>query len=84
MFFRFGLPNSKKMKSNLFSITLSSIVLLLGFSSCKKDCEDCFSYNDGNRTYTYCESDFDSRAEFETYRSYYVINYGAKTFEQCE
>ncbi len=73
------------MKRNFFKIVLGSLALMLGFSTCKKDCEDCFSYTDGGFKYTYCESDFASKDAYESYKiQIQSAGYIIETFEECD
>jgi len=64
------------MKKSFIKIIFSTIVLSLGFSSCKKNsgaCKDCATYKyNGQNGDTFCvgDNDVETQAKFDAYVSY--------------
>ncbi len=84
------------MKKNFIRTILGSLALMLGFTSCKKDCTECFraTYTyAGGGTYTYSlcedvsgytEAEWDAyMAELEAYAAMYA-EYTFERYEDCE
>lgn len=72
-------------KQNFFLFILSSLMLSMGFSSCK-DCDNCFRYTDDyGDTYTYCQSEFENEAQYEAYMTIIqAFGYTIEEFEICD
>ncbi len=83
------------MKKNSIRTILGSLALMLGFTSCKKDCVECmranYTYNGSSYIGTYCQDETDlNDEEWEVYVAQNIayadsISYLTITeFEHCE
>ncbi len=81
------------MKKNFIGTILGSLALMLGFTSCKKDCTDCatvtYTYNGVTETETAC-ADAYTEEEWNTYMTVLEAyaasdpNVTLNRFEDCE
>ncbi len=84
------------MKRNFIGIILGSLALMLGVTSCKKDCTECMRYSytyqgGGSLTYYICQDDGDyTQEEWDVAVAYYTANFANnpdanfEIYEDCE
>lgn len=78
------------MKKNFFQILMGTLMITLGFTSCKKDkdkdCVDCATLTYDGYSYTVCVGDDGlTQKEFNDYVAYYKSEgYKVRTFKRCD